>query len=114
MLLFASIFDVTAINKKFSDKPISFEISFGPVPKQKSHPEGPERHKTSALQALTHDKRNWYLKFTQEKPCLSVISSWPDFRRRMYNTNMIEKIAQKMVKLRLHIKIKGECTFLEN
>lgn len=98
VLLFTSVFEVTAINKKLNDKAISFEINFGPIISKKTHPEGPGRNKTSALHPKSLDKGNWYLPYTQEKPSLSILSAWPDFRKRMYNANLIDKIAQKMVK----------------
>lgn len=99
VLLFASILDVTVINKKYNDKSISFEVNIGPPqkPNLKSHPDGPEKNRTSALQPKTHDKIYWYLPIEKEKPCLSIISQWPDFRRRMYNSNMITNIAVELV-----------------
>lgn len=89
------------INKKYNDKSISFEVNVGPPlkPNLKSHPDGPQKNRTSGLQPKTHDKIYWYLPIDKEKPCLSIISQWPDFRRRMYNSNMISNIADQLVKL---------------
>lgn len=97
VLLFAAIVDVAVINKEYADKPISIQISAGPCNKQESHPEGTHGYKTVGQKPQTHDNIYWYLPFAYEKPCLSLISMWPDSRRRMYNSNMINKIATNMV-----------------
>lgn len=47
---------------------------------------------------MTHDKVYYFLPYWDDKPCLHVRSVWPDYRRRMYNSNVIGKIADKLVR----------------
>lgn len=42
------------------------------------------------------DRCYFYLRLN-EKPCLWVKGAFEDHRRRMYNSNIIEKIAEKLV-----------------
>lgn len=96
ILFFATIFEATAIHKKFSDKPINFVMSCGA---NANKGEGDaETNRTLELDPYTHDRCTWYLEIEREKPCLNVCTSWLDFRRRMYNANMLEKISIDMVK----------------
>lgn len=46
---------------------------------------------------MTHDKIYYFLPFWDDKPCMHVNSVWPDYRRRMYNSNIISKIVDRMV-----------------
>lgn len=96
VLFFVTIFEVTAIHKKFSDKPISFEITCGGGTNL-GEGEG-EINRTSEMDPYTHDRCTWYLEIEYEKPCLNACSSWLDFRRRMYNANMLEKICLDVVR----------------
>lgn len=52
---------------------------------------------TSPSKPMTHDKTYYFLPYWDDKPCLHVRSYWPDFRKRMYNSNLIGKIADKLV-----------------
>jgi otoferlin len=51
---------------------------------------------TSAAKPITHDKIHYFLPYWDYKPCMDVKCMFPDLRRRMYNSNMIAKIADKM------------------
>jgi len=52
---------------------------------------------TPSNKPMTHDKIYYFLPYWDDKPCLHVRSTWPDYRRRMYNSNIISKIIDKMV-----------------
>lgn len=52
---------------------------------------------TPASKPMTHDKIYYFLPYWDDKPSLHVRSIWPDYRRRMYNSNIIGKIIDKLV-----------------
>lgn len=52
---------------------------------------------TTANKPMTHDKIYYFLPYWDNKPCLHIRSIWPDYRRRMYNSNIINKIVDKLV-----------------
>lgn len=54
---------------------------------------------TPSNKPMTHDKIYYFLPYWDNKPCLHVRSIWPDYRRRMYNSNIINKIVDKLVSL---------------
>jgi len=39
----------------------------------------------------------YYLDYGERKPCLRIRSKWPDFRKRMFHSNMLEKISNSLV-----------------
>lgn len=42
--------------------------------------------------------RNYFhLPYFEKKPCIYIKSWWQDQRRRLYNSNIMDKIADKMV-----------------
>lgn len=94
VLLFATVFEVTAIHKLFSNKPISFEMSCG----ANADADDSGSNRLSDMEPYTHDDCTWYLDIEHEKPCLYISSPRLDFRRRMYNTNMLEKICIETVR----------------
>ena len=50
--------------------------------------------------------RCYYYLRLNDKPCLWVKGAFEDHRRRMFNSNIIEKIAEKLVsKLLLHLSM---------
>lgn len=53
---------------------------------------------TAAIKPISNDKVYYYLPLREDKPCLHVKSIWPDYRRRMYNSNIINKISDKLVR----------------
>ncbi|XP_076388298.1 otoferlin isoform X5 [Megachile rotundata] len=120
--LFATIMDATMIDKKLGDKPLYFELSIGNAgnaldghnesskmcelgPKSGTSVDQEELQEvlsgfwqstTPACKPMTHDKIYYFLPYWDDKPCLHVRSIWPDYRRRMYNSNIIGKIADKL------------------
>uniref|UniRef100_A0A668A8F9 Otoferlin a n=1 Tax=Myripristis murdjan TaxID=586833 RepID=A0A668A8F9_9TELE len=49
----------------------------------------------SSLFAL--DRNYFHLPYFEKKPCIYIKSWWQDQRRRLYNSNMMDKIADKLV-----------------
>lgn len=46
--------------------------------------------------------RNYFhLPYFEKKPCVYIRSWWQDQRRRLYNSNMMDKMADKLVSLLL-------------
>lgn len=57
---------------------------------------------TPPTKPMTHDKIYYYLPYWDDKPCQHVRSIWPDYRRRMYNSNIIGRIIDKLVRFSRH------------
>ncbi|XP_052752524.1 otoferlin-like isoform X2 [Galleria mellonella] len=114
--LFASIFDANMIDKRLTDKPLQFELSIGNAGNSlDGHNESVKRPQdleaeelndmspdTGYWQSVTHptkatssDKHYYYLPYWDNKQCMHVRSIWPDHRRRMYNSNLIDRIIEK-------------------
>lgn len=53
---------------------------------------------TPSTKPMTHDKIYYFLPYWDNKPCMHTVSVWPDFRRRMYNSNIISRIVDKLVR----------------
>nr|CAD7423852.1 unnamed protein product [Timema monikensis] len=51
---------------------------------------------TPPVKPMTNDRLYYYLPYWDNKPCMHVRSIWPDYRRRMYNSNIIAKIVDKL------------------
>uniref|UniRef100_A0AAR5QBP0 C2 domain-containing protein n=1 Tax=Dendroctonus ponderosae TaxID=77166 RepID=A0AAR5QBP0_DENPD len=104
VFLFAAIFEANCISKKYSDKLVSFRITLGSICSELNLRGGlgdeVPANVTIGQKPMKTGKNFYYLNFAEEKPCLSLRSKWPDFRKRMYHSNMLEKIA-KTLKTRL-------------
>ncbi|KAK6628981.1 hypothetical protein RUM43_002798 [Polyplax serrata] len=116
--LFSSILSATMIDKKIGEKHIYFELSIGNagnaidghnVPSYVADDSDAEgaledittdlnscQSTTASVKPMTHDKIYYFLPYWDSKPCMHTISVWPDHRKRMYNSNMISKIADKL------------------
>ncbi|XP_041358290.1 otoferlin-like [Gigantopelta aegis] len=112
--------------KAIGDKPVHFEISIGnagnvldgynpPCRHSKSESsdesgeEGPEedtstcsadipkwQSTTSPAKPITRDKCYYHLPYYEDKPCVYIKEMIEDHRRRMYNSNIIQKVAEKL------------------
>lgn len=112
--LYSTIFEATMLDKKIIDKPVHFELSIGNCGNSlDGHNESQTNHfdddddleavdvtsynsTTSACKPISHDKTHFYLPYWDYKPCMDVRCIFPDLRRRMYNSNMIAKLTEKM------------------
>lgn len=54
-------------------------------------------NRTSEIMPESDDGHYWYLNFMEQFPCLHLFSTWPDFRKRMYICNMVNKITDELV-----------------
>lgn len=115
--LFSTLMEATMIDRKLSDKPIHFELSIGNAGNSidghnesqcSNLGEGGElevvdstafNSMTNSCKPISHDKLHFYLPYWDYKPCMNVRCHFPDLRRRMYNSNMIAKLADAMVSI---------------
>lgn len=115
--LFSTIMEASMIDRKLSDKPCYFELSMGNAGNSlDGHNESTCNNlnddeddtlvtvsstsfssTTAASKPTSHDKSHYFLPYWDYKPCMDVRCNFPDLRRRMYNSNMIAKIADRMV-----------------
>ncbi|XP_052775587.1 otoferlin-like isoform X2 [Mya arenaria] len=51
---------------------------------------------TPPMKPTTKDKVYYHLPYYEEKPCIYLREMFEDHRRRMYNSNILEKIAEKL------------------
>nr|CAD7397049.1 unnamed protein product [Timema cristinae] len=116
--MFTTVLDVTMIDKKLGDKPIYLEISIGnagntidghnQTTRELSDSDSDDnievvttteatwQSTTPPVKPMTNDRLYYYLPYWDNKPCMHVRSIWPDYRRRMYNSNIIAKIVDKL------------------
>ena len=66
---------------------------------------------TTAMKPLSHDRLYYFLPYWDEKPTVYIRSSFPDHRRRMYNSNAIQKVTDKVVS---RIKTISQCIHISN
>lgn len=54
--------------------------------------------KTKQFKIVFKISRNYFhLPYFEKKPCVYIKSWWQDQRRRLYNSNIMDKIADKLV-----------------
>ncbi|XP_050710389.1 otoferlin-like isoform X3 [Eriocheir sinensis] len=119
-LLFALVQEATMIEKRVSDKPVTFELSIGNAgnsldgwssvkpssdDEESDGESGPEsitadtttwHSMTPPAKPMTNDKLYYFLPFWDDKPCLYVRTPFQDHRRRLYNANIIDGIAVRL------------------
>ncbi|XP_053689019.1 otoferlin-like [Sabethes cyaneus] len=111
--MFASVLEASMIDRKVCDRPVYFELSMGNAGNSlDGHNESAGNlsdddeleavdttaysSTTSASKPISHDKCHFFLPYWDNKPCMDVRCSFPDLRRRMYNSNMIGKVTERM------------------
>uniref|UniRef100_A0AAX7UIX9 C2 domain-containing protein n=1 Tax=Astatotilapia calliptera TaxID=8154 RepID=A0AAX7UIX9_ASTCA len=52
---------------------------------------------TPPMKPVITDRNYFHLPYFEKKPCIYIKSWWQDQRRRLYNSNMMDKIADKLV-----------------
>lgn len=123
--MFGTIMEASMIDKKLSDKPCYFELSMGNAGNSlDGHNESTCNNlnddedetlvavsstsfssTTASSKPTSHDRTHYYLPYWDYKPCMDVRCNFPDLRRRMYNSNMIAKIADRMVNDTCYVRI---------
>ena len=53
---------------------------------------------TPAVKPLSHDRLYYFLPYWDEKPTTYIRASFPDHRRRMYQSNVVGKLVAKLVR----------------
>ena len=54
---------------------------------------------TPSVKALSHDREYFFLPYWDDKPTMWIRATFPDHRRRMYNSNTISKVVEKLVSM---------------
>lgn len=61
-------------------------------------PRVPKWHSvTTPVRPVTRDLIYYHMPYQEEKPCIYINELFEDHRRRMTNSNILEKIAEKLV-----------------
>ncbi|XP_070555288.1 otoferlin-like isoform X9 [Ptychodera flava] len=118
--LFGCVMEAGMMEKKTAEKAVSFEISIGnqgnnmdgtnihTKPKSfdssESEEEEPKEEKpkfnstTESIKPVNSDNEKYYyhMPYNEKKPCVYVQFPWEDHRRRLYNQNILYKIADKL------------------
>ncbi|XP_055617396.1 otoferlin-like isoform X1 [Toxorhynchites rutilus septentrionalis] len=111
--LFGTVLEASMVDRKVCDRPVYFELSMGNAGNSlDGHNESTTNlsddeeleavdttsycSTTSAAKPISHDKSHFFLPYWDNKPCMDVRCAFPDLRRRMYNSNMIAKITERM------------------
>uniref|UniRef100_A0A4W5JSS2 Otoferlin n=1 Tax=Hucho hucho TaxID=62062 RepID=A0A4W5JSS2_9TELE len=89
--LFGSFLEATMIDRKIGDKPISFEVTIG-----KYYTQGYTQLKGCLILLVPNFRNYFHLPYFEKKPCIYIKSWWQDQRRRLYNSNIMDKIADKL------------------
>lgn len=93
VFLFCTIFNVDCISPKISKQNVTFELTMG----QRNSWDEKTSHCFTAPMPISTNNHNNYLDYRNIKPCLYLSSNWPDNRHRMFNSNIISKITEKLV-----------------
>uniref|UniRef100_A0A8C3RFP9 Otoferlin n=1 Tax=Cyanoderma ruficeps TaxID=181631 RepID=A0A8C3RFP9_9PASS len=118
--LFGAFLEATMIDRKIGDKPINFEVTIGfgnslqthsphrlpPAPELQDPPShhgtgrgvgrGPLLARTVTPTGRLSCRNYFHLPYLEKKPCIYIRSWWQDQRRRLYNANIMDKIADKL------------------
>ncbi|XP_077863265.1 otoferlin-like, partial [Saccoglossus kowalevskii] len=115
--LFGCVISAGMIDKKTADKPVNFELSIGnkgnnvdgtnfhTVHKSFDSSDSEEevqddkpkfQSTTEPMKPVTSDKYYYHMPYYEKKPCVFVQFPWEDHRRRLYNQNILGKIADKL------------------
>uniref|UniRef100_A0A3Q2WTE5 Otoferlin n=1 Tax=Haplochromis burtoni TaxID=8153 RepID=A0A3Q2WTE5_HAPBU len=124
--LFSSFLEATMVDRKIGDKPIHFEVTIyygnendGVVkPKTKGKKGDGDEEETELINNSSEEEMDddgdlqsvattppmkpvitdnyFHLPYFERKPCIYIKSWWQDQRRRLYNANIIDNIADKL------------------
>uniref|UniRef100_A0A668VE96 Otoferlin n=1 Tax=Oreochromis aureus TaxID=47969 RepID=A0A668VE96_OREAU len=114
--LFSSFLEATMIDRKIGDKPIHFEVTIGTFhhligdgdeeetelinnsSEEEMDDDGDLQSvaTTPPMKPVITDRNYFHLPYFERKPCIYIKSWWQDQRRRLYNANIIDNIADKL------------------
>ena len=73
--------------------------------KEKEEADGDEERFTHSItpkcKPKSGDRQYYYLELEDTKPCMHIKVNWQDHRRRLYLSNMLYRICEKLVSLLL-------------
>jgi hypothetical protein len=92
IFLFATIFEVSSIRKRFRKKPISFRMACGPV-QDATNDMSPV---TAPLRPQKTNRNYYFLPIEANKPCLHLSLALPDVRNKMFNYNLLTKMLKEL------------------
>uniref|UniRef100_A0A674DPZ9 Otoferlin n=1 Tax=Salmo trutta TaxID=8032 RepID=A0A674DPZ9_SALTR len=103
--LFGVFLEATMIDRKIGDKPISFEVTIEEselIQGSSDEEEGDDNDlvsvsSTPPMKPVITDRNYFHLPYFEKKPCIYIKSWWQDQRRRLYNANIMDNIADKLV-----------------
>uniref|UniRef100_A0A6Q2YPV7 C2 domain-containing protein n=1 Tax=Esox lucius TaxID=8010 RepID=A0A6Q2YPV7_ESOLU len=126
--LFGSFLEATMIDRKIGDKPISFEVTIGKSPQGGGESDEDDSEliqqnssedeadddadlvsvsSTPPMKPVITDRNYFHLPYFEKKPCIYIKSWWQDQRRRLYNSNIMDKMADKLLQW-----IRAKCVFI--
>ncbi|KAK2574260.1 Fer-1-like protein 4 [Acropora cervicornis] len=111
--LFACLYEASMIERKVGDKMIQFEMSIGnhgntldgqalsatgeAVDEVRRNGENPNVHPlTPPVRPVTNDRQYYHIPWEDSKPCTHIKFTWQDHRRRLYNSNVLLKICERL------------------
>lgn len=63
--------------------------------------ENPNIHPlTPPVRPVTNDRQYYHIPWEDSKPCTHIKFTWQDHRRRLYNSNVLLKICERLVGVR--------------
>ncbi len=60
---------------------------------------------TPSVKPLSHDRMYYFLPYWDDKPTMYIRNGFPDHRRRMYQSNVISKMADILVRIYIFVNI---------
>uniref|UniRef100_A0A8C2F5N2 Otoferlin b n=1 Tax=Cyprinus carpio TaxID=7962 RepID=A0A8C2F5N2_CYPCA len=122
--LYGCFLEATMIDRKIGDKPINFEVTIGTIcdrlggdgddeESELIHGSSDEEvddggdmtsvSSTPPMKPVITDRNYFHLPYFERKPCIYIKSWWQDQRRRLYNANIMDRIADKLnIFIKLH------------
>ncbi|XP_048582007.1 otoferlin isoform X3 [Nematostella vectensis] len=109
--LFACFYEASMIDRKVGDKMVSFEMSIGnwgnSIDGQPIDEMGGDEDRrdgdnpflyslTPPVKPVTNDRQYYHIPWEDSKPCTHIKFMWQDHRRRLYNSNVLLKICERL------------------
>lgn len=99
------IFESSALDKRFEGK-ITYKIAIGNTDKEEQNRDSEfsgNKYISEKIAVKKINRNSFYAVIKENKPLMTLSLNVMDFRKRLYNMNMLEKIYEDMVKLSIII-----------
>ncbi|KAJ4432234.1 hypothetical protein ANN_20850, partial [Periplaneta americana] len=106
-LLVGVVWEISMLDPKLINKPVKVEISLGSLGNSatQSNPDAVAQDRTGEMESVTPSQRPVVpegccygsVSFGSEKPCVHVMSTWPDARHRMFHSNLLARLAHRLL-----------------